>query len=86
MLSISFNDMNSERIFLHVANWNQRAIRLYQKNGFVITKTFEISCERFDYTKWQRDHFDTKTPEQISAEATAYVTKHPYAGDPASII
>ena len=82
----ALSHMNSERIFLHVADWNQRAIHLYQKNGFVITKSFEITRERFDYTKWQRDHFDMKTPEQISAEATAYVTKHPYAGDPASII
>ena len=38
----ALSHMNSERIFLHVADWNQRAIRLYQKNGFVITKTFEI--------------------------------------------
>ena len=38
----ALSHMNSERIFLHVADWNQRAIRLYQINGFVITKTFEI--------------------------------------------
>ena len=38
----ALSHMNSERIFLHVADWNQRAIRLYQMNGFAITKTFEI--------------------------------------------
>ena len=29
--------MNSERIILHVADWNKRAINMYKKNGFVIT-------------------------------------------------
>ncbi len=34
--------MESKEICLHVAHWNQRAIKLYQTNGFVITETFEI--------------------------------------------
>ena len=56
--------------------------------GTVDTEEFIsfIKSDQFDYTKWQRDHFDAKTPEQISSEATAYVTEHPYAGDPATII
>ena len=29
--------MNSERIILHVADWNKRAINMYKKNGFEIT-------------------------------------------------
>ncbi len=29
--------MDSEKIILHVADWNKRAIRLYEKTGFEIT-------------------------------------------------
>lgn len=56
--------------------------------GTVDTEEFIsfVKSEQFDYTEWQRDHFDAKTPEQISAEAAAYVTEHPYTGDPATII
>ena len=34
--------MKKDQIILHVAAWNERAIRLYQKSGFEITDTFEI--------------------------------------------
>lgn len=30
---------NCSPILLHVADWNQEAVELYRKNGFVITKT-----------------------------------------------
>ncbi len=61
---------------------------LHSMLGTVDTEEFIsfVKSDQFDYTKWQRDHFDAKTPEQISAEATAYVTDHPYAGNPDSII
>lgn len=61
---------------------------LHSMLGTVDTEEFIsfVKSDQFDYTKWQRDHFDAKPPEQISAEATAYVTEHPYAGDPATII
>ena len=45
-----------------------------------------IKSDRFDYTKWQRRHFDAKSPEQISAEAEEYIAEHPYIGDPSTII
>ena len=34
--------MHGEQILLHVAEWNQRAIRLYKKYGFEITETIKI--------------------------------------------
>ena len=34
--------MNSERIILHVADWNKRAINMYKKYGFEITG--KVSC------------------------------------------
>ena len=34
--------MHGEQVLLHVAAWNERAIRLYKKNGFEITETIDI--------------------------------------------
>lgn len=39
-----------------------------------------IIRERFDYTKWQREYFDTKEPEEISREASEFEKVHPYTG------
>ena len=33
----ALENIKSKRIFLRVATWNKKAIRLYEKNGFVIT-------------------------------------------------
>ena len=38
----ALENIKSDEIILHVAQWNQKAIRLYEKNGFQITETFEI--------------------------------------------
>ena len=35
--------------------------------------------EKFDYTKWQREYFDEKTPEEISKEAEAFEKARPLA-------
>lgn len=40
-----------------------------------------ILRERFDYTKWQRSHFDNKTPEEISREAVEFDQTHPFIGN-----
>ena len=45
-----------------------------------------VKSDRFDYTEWQRKHFDRKSPEQISSEAEDYVLRHPYTGDAASVL
>ena len=39
-----------------------------------------IIRERFDYTKWQREFFDPKKPEEISREASGFEKAHPYTG------
>ena len=39
-----------------------------------------IIREKFDYTKWQREYFDAKTPEEISQEASEYEKPQPFAG------
>ncbi len=40
-----------------------------------------IIRERFDYTKWQKDFFDAKSPEEISREASLFEKSNPYRGD-----
>lgn len=37
--------------------------------------------EKFDYTKWQRDYFDAKTPMEIGEEASRFEKEHPFTGD-----
>lgn len=41
---------------------------------------------RFDYAKWQREHFDAKTPEQISKEARAFADTNPHSGNAKMIL
>ena len=55
---------------------------LLEKLGVVETERFiaVINKEKFDYTKWQRDYFDAKTPEEISAEASRFEAAQPFAG------
>ena len=36
--------------------------------------------ESFDYTRWQREFFDGKSPEDISREADAFEKANPYTG------
>lgn len=38
----ALENINSSNIILHVAEWNERAVRLYKSVGFEITKTIEI--------------------------------------------
>ena len=45
-----------------------------------------IRSEAFDYTKWQREHYDAMTPEEISAEAKRYNSEHPFKGKKAVVI
>jgi hypothetical protein len=34
-----------------------------------------------DYTKWQREYFDSKTPEEISAEASRFEAAQPFVSE-----
>ncbi len=68
--------------------YNRGMQALHKVLGSVDTEEFIslVKSDQFDYTKWQRQHFDQKSSEQISAEAEAYVIEHPYTGDPSTII
>ncbi len=56
---------------------------LTEQMGIVEAERFIsiIIREKFDYTKWQREYFDAKTPEEISREASQYEQSHPFTGN-----
>jgi hypothetical protein len=56
---------------------------LLDKLGVVDTEYFisVISREQFDYTKWQQEHFDRMTPEEIDISAKQYAEAHPFEGN-----
>jgi len=55
---------------------------LTEQMGIVEAEQFIslIIREKFDYTKWQREYFDKKTPEEISSEASCFENSHPFSG------
>lgn len=56
---------------------------LMEQMGIIEAERFisVIIREKFDYTKWQRDYFDTKTPAEINEEASQFEKAHPFTGD-----
>ena len=44
----ALENIKSEKIILHVAEWNKKAIELYRKNGFEIVNTISINYEQDD--------------------------------------
>ncbi len=56
---------------------------LTEKLGVVEAEYF-ISIlirEKFDYTKWQRQYFDTMAPGEFNQKALEYARKYPYTGN-----
>ncbi len=37
--------------------------------------------EKFDYTSWQRQHFDAMKPGEFHQRALEYAKNHPYTGN-----
>ena len=56
---------------------------LMEQLGVVEAERFVATVirEKFDYTRWQRDFFDGKTPEEIRQEAEAFELENPYSGN-----
>lgn len=52
---------------------------LVEQLGIVDAEYFisVILRERFDYTKWQREHFDDVDPDEFQEAAFAYDAAHP---------
>ncbi len=45
-----------------------------------------VKSEAFDYTKWQREHYDSMSPEQIKTELDNFSAENPFEGKKAEII
>lgn len=45
-----------------------------------------LRTEEFDYTKWQRDHFDKMTEEEIDKAVEKHSQERPFKGEKAVII
>ena len=52
---------------------------LVEKLGIVETEIFisKIIKEPFDYTVWQKEHFDDLTLEELNSDAVKYCKKNP---------
>ena len=58
----------------------QRGMRCLIDNlGIIEAERFValLSRERDDYTEWQRDYFDSMTPEEFRASLDEFVKQHP---------
>ncbi len=55
---------------------------LVENMGIVAAEQFvsTVIRERFDYTKWQRDHFDAMSSDEIDNAAVEFAKEHPYKG------
>ncbi len=40
-----------------------------------------IIREKFDYTKWQREYFDSMKPDEFHESAKEYASTHPFQGN-----
>ena len=56
---------------------------LMEQLGIVDAERFVATVirEKFDYTRWQQDFFDKKSPEEISRGAERFEMETPYTGD-----
>ena len=56
--------------------------------GTVEAETFIyfVRSESFDYTKWQREHFDALTPEQIREAVKKHGIEYPFQGKKAVVL
>ena len=56
---------------------------LTEKMGVIEAEQFIsiIIREKFDYTKWQRQYFDTMPSGEFHAKALEYAKTHPYVGN-----
>ena len=45
-----------------------------------------MRSEAFDYTRWQRKHYDAMTPEELEKAFDRYSEEHPFHGKKAVVI
>lgn len=56
--------------------------------GIVDTERFIyiMRSEAFDYTKWQRDHYDNISPDELNAAVDRFSAEHEFKGSKAKVI
>ena len=56
--------------------------------GIVDTERFIyiMRSEAFDYTKWQRDHYDNISPDELNAAVDRFSAEHEFKGNKAKVI
>lgn len=61
---------------------------LMEKLGIVEAEQFIylVKAEQLDYTKWQREHFDNMSREEIETNMLNYAKRNPFTGDPKAVI
>ena len=47
---------------------------------------YYVRSNAFDYTKWQREHYDALSPEEIFAALEKHSTERPFNGKKAIVI
>ena len=47
---------------------------------------YYVRSQSFNYTKWQQEHYDDMTPEQIYSMLEEHSSKHPFKGKKAVVI
>ncbi|MBR1659159.1 MAG: hypothetical protein IJ705_02420 [Oscillospiraceae bacterium] len=45
-----------------------------------------LRSEAFDYTKWQREYYNSMTPEMVRAGIVRNAEEHPFQGEKAVIL
>ncbi|MBR5090598.1 MAG: hypothetical protein IK093_14300 [Ruminiclostridium sp.] len=45
-----------------------------------------MRSEAFDYTKWQRDHYDNISPDELNAAVDRFSAEHEFKGSKAKVI
>ena len=56
--------------------------------GIVDTERFIyiMRSEAFDYTKWQRDHYDNISPDELNASVDRFSAENEFKGSKAKVI
>ena len=47
---------------------------------------YYVRSQAFDYTEWQKEHYDAMKPEEIFAKLQEHSSKKPFHGEKAVII
>ncbi len=61
---------------------------LREQVGIVEAERFiyVMRTDAFDYTEWQKDHYDRIAPATLDAEVDKHSLQHPFKGEKATVI